>query len=252
MKTQFDCALDGVLLSSLNESICVLDIREDAPAMRTAALALHPEGQHLLHQQRESLTVHAVFAIHEEDPTLRREAMQAVRAWAAKGGLLTTSDRTGLQLAVICTSLPSASSEDWTETLTLTFRSTRIPYWEDAAPTSALGSGEQTLTVPGSADFAPVDVMLINEGAEAVTSLTLHCGETQMTFEGIALEAGGIFAMIQTSGTLMAKISGQSVLACRTADSDDLLLAPCGTPCTVSASASQPLQANFAARGRYV
>lgn len=251
MTTQFDCALDGVALSSLDDTLCVLDIREDAPKMRTAALALRPAGRRLLHQQRESLTVQIGFAIHEEDPVRRREVLQSVHAWAAKGGILTTSERPGQQLTVICTALPAMSAEDWTETLTLAFTTTLVPYWEAAEASSASGSDVLTLTAAGNAGSAPVDVIAINDTDETVTSLKIYCGGTQMVFEGISMPAGGILFLIQSGGVFTAELDGESILPFRTPESDDLLLAPCGTGCTAYASASAPLQAAFTVRGRY-
>lgn len=251
MTTLFDCALNGILLSSLNERICVLDIREDAPKLRTTALSLHPEGQHLLRQVRESLTLHVDFALHEEDPILRCKAMQTIHAWAVKGGMLTITSRAGQRLPVICADLPSLSGEDWTEKCTLTFQSTRVPYWEDANATTAAGSEVLTLNVPGTVESVPVDVLVINNTDETINRLTVRAGSTQMVFEGLVFEPGSMFLLIQSDGPLLAQIDGDSVLHCRTANSADQLLAPCGKNCTAYASASAPLQASFTVRGRY-
>ena len=163
MTTSFDCALDSILLSSLDAAICVLDIREEAPRLRTSALALQQEGRRLLRQQRESLTLHITFAIHEPDPVRRRTVLQSVQAWAARGGFLTTTDRPGQRLSVVCTAFPAMSAEDWTEALTLTFTSTLVPYWEDAEEAFASGSAVLTLNIPGTAASTPVDVVVIND-----------------------------------------------------------------------------------------
>lgn len=252
MTTQFDCALNGILLSSVDDRICVLDIQENAPKLRTTSLALHPEGQHMLRQTRDSLTVQVRFAIHEEDPLRRREAAQAVHTWAAKGGLLTTSDRSGQQLTVICTGYPAVAAGDWTQELTLTFQSARVPYWEDAETTSVSGSSVLTLTTPGTAESAPVDVVVVNNTAQTITHLKVRCGSTEMNFEGINFPANTMFVLNQTDGPLSARVMGSSILHCRTAESADLLLAPCGQSCTVYASADAPLQSSFTVRGRYV
>lgn len=252
MTTLFDCALNDVLLSSLNLLICVLDIREDAPKIRTTALPLYPEGQKLLRQQRDSLTVHVDFALHEEDPLRRREALQEIVRWAVQGGVLSTTDRPGQQLAVICAGLPATSGEDWTEKLTLTFQSARVPYWEDAAEVTVSGSEELTLNTPGTADSAPVDVVVVNDSAETAATVTFCAGSTQMVFEGLQFQPNSTFRLIQSSGPLVAEIDGESVLACRTAASADRLLVPCGRSSTVYAAAGEPLQASFTVRGRYV
>ena len=252
MTTLFDCALGDVLLSSLDERICILDIQEEAPALQHHFLSLHGGERRLLSSRREKLTVQVRFSIHEENPARRSEALCAVRAWAAKGGILTVSHRPGQRLPVICAAQPASSANDWAETLTLSFESSVSPYWEDVESTSVSASDVMTLTLPGTADSAPVDVLVFNTTGKAVTTLKLHCGETEMFFEGITLPAGGMFTLIQSGGFAVALIGNQSVLGCRTAGSDDLLLAPCGRSCTVYASASQPLQASFSARGRYL
>lgn len=252
MKTPFDCALNGVLLSSLDEAICLRDIREEAPRLRTSALALPTEGQRLLRQQRESLTVQILFAIHAEDPIRRRAVLQAVHAWAARGGILTVTDRPGQQLTVLCTALPAMAAEDWTETLTIAFTSERVPCWEAAEEVSASGSEVLTLDAPGTAESAPVDVAVINDTAQIVDDLTLYCGGTRMAFTGLHMPSGGVFLLIQSGGVLSAQVDGVSALHCRTPESDDLLLAPCGRSCVVYASAAEPLQATFTVRGRYL
>lgn len=252
MTTLFDCALNNVLLSSLNLRVCVLDIREDAPKMRTTTLPLYPEGQRLLRQQRDSLTIHVDFAIHQEALRRRRLALLKIARWAIQGGVLTTTDRPGQQLPVICTGLPSMSNEDWTEKLTLTFQSHHTSYWEDVAATSVTGSEVLTLNTPGSADFAPLDVVIINDRAEPVTNVTICAGSTQMVFEGLQFQPGSTFRLVQNDGPLAAEIDGESVLSCRTAASADRLLVPCGRSSTVYAAAGEPLQASFTVRGRYV
>lgn len=253
MTTQFDCALGGVLLSSLDGRICVLDVHEDAPKLRIVTMPLHSGGQQLLERERESVSIHVRFSIHEENPIRRRTVLGAIQHWAEEGGYLTTTERPGLRLMVTCTSLPAMSGKDWTEELTLTFTTTHAPYWEDAEQTSASGTGEVTLVAPGTAQFAPVNAVIVNTTASTVTRLTVSCGDTQMTFAGISLPSGGQFALAHTSaGKLTARVGSTSVLHCRTADSSDDLLAPCGESCIASVSASVSLYAFFNTRGRYV
>lgn len=251
MTTPFTCALNGVSLSSLNSRICILDIRQDAPKLRASAFALPGGGQHFT-QTRESLTLRVTFAIQSETPAQRRKTAQAVFAWAMQGGVLTVSDHPGQQLTVVCAELPATSCEDWTEPLTIAFTTTHCPYWEDASATTVTGTGAQTLTLPGTADSAPVDATITNAGTEDVTRLIIQCGATSLVFEDVLLPAGDKLYLQTKNGVLSAVIAGESVLARRTAGSSDLLLAPCGKACTVYATALQSLQATFSARGRYV
>ena len=248
--TIHDCALNGESLSWLDERICVLDVREDAPRLRLPVFPL-PRGGQSLSPIRESLTVRVTFALHEEDPTRRWALLGLIRAWATPGGVLTLDARPDQQLTVVCTELPAMAAEDWTAPLTLQFTTTCCPYWEAAEPTRLTGSGTMTLTLPGASADAPVSVTVTNEGSSTVTRLNLQCGSTYIIFEDIALPAGGQCFIDVRDGLLSATINGESILPNRTPGSDDLLLAPCGKSCTVAASSAQPLHAAFTARGRY-
>lgn len=252
MTTTFDCTLGGASLSALDGRICVLDIHHAAPNLRTSALPLHGGGQRILASTRESLTIRVRFAIHEEDPVRRQEVLDLVRAWAAEGGYLAVSDRPGQRLHVACTELPALSARDWPEELTLAFTSTHSPWWEDAEQTSVGGTGEMSLTVPGTAASAPVTAVILNTSASAVTSVTVNCANTHMTFEGVTLPSGGRLVLAYVDSLLSAKLDGASVLACMTMDSSDALLAPCGETSALSVTASETLYAFFNVRGRYL
>lgn len=252
MTTLFDCALNGVLLSSLSQRISVLDIQESAPKVHQSALTLFPEGRQQLQVRRDSITVKVLFAIHEEKPYLRTRVLQRIRDWAAPGGVLTATDHTDQQLTVICTELPAITGEDWTETCTVTFQTTRCPYWEDAILSSANGDGALTIYIPGTAEYTLVNALIQNASDEDITRLTLRAGSTQMTFENILFPAGQLLLLNETDGPLKAEIFGESILHCRTADSDDLLLLPCGKESTIYATADKTVAAGFTARGRYL
>lgn len=252
MTTPYHIALNGTALSSLDDTICVLDIREEAPTMRSTAVELYGGGQRLLRHERERLSIQASFAIQEPDVARREEIFQQVLAWAAAGGTLTMSSRYGQQLQVICTKLPTLNAEDWTEALHITFASSLVPYWEAISLTPVMTTSTSVLTLPGNSGAAPVNVQVVNHGSEPLAHLTLACGDTQMTFSGLSLPAGATFSLRYTGGVLTAQIGGESQLRFRTATSDDLLLAPCGWSCPVRVAADQPVSATFTARGRYL
>lgn len=252
MKTIYHIALNGAGLSSLDDTICILDIIEEPPVMHTNAVQLYGGGQRILRQERESLSVQVFFSIQEPDPLRRGEIFRRVLAWADPGGILTLSGRTGQQLQSICTGLPALHAEDWTETLRITFSSAALPCWEDAAATSVTTEAAADLSLPGNTGRAPADVQVINCGSAAMTRLTLVCGDTRMVFTGLEVAPGASFVLQHAGGILTAEAGGESQLRRRTADSSDLLLAPCGMSCPVSVSADQPVTATFSARGRYM
>lgn len=252
MTTPYSIALNGTPLSSLDETICILDIREEAPVMRSTAVELYGGGQRLLRREREGLSIQADFAIQEPDVIRRQELFHSVLAWAEAGGALAISGRSGQQLQVICTASPVLHAEDWTETLHITFSTTTDPYWEAIAMTPVTTTSASILTLPGNASSAAVNVQVVNNGSAPVTQLNLTCGDTRMVFSGLSLAAGASFSLRHEGGILTVEAVGESMLRYRTADSDDLLLAPCGRSCPVSVSADQPVTATFSARGRYL
>ncbi len=251
MTTRFNCTLDGVSLASLDERIVILDILEDAPRMTTVSLPLHTGGQRVLTTRRESITIRVRFAIHEEDLTARQTVMQSVHTWAMKGGTLTISPRPGQRVKVSCTALPDLTFRDWPEEMTLAFTSIYAPWWEAAEHTTLSGSSAHTLLVPGTADYADMDVLIINTNASAITSLTVRCGDTHVTFQNISLPSGGQLVLSHVKGAFSAHLDGRSILNRRTMDSSDELLLPCGETIELSVEAASPLYTFFQVRGRY-
>ena len=250
MTPRFSCALNGVTPESIDPALRVIDITELPPRCRVTRIPTGRHGLRLLQRVRESLTVRVSFLIPEYDPVRRRELVARLHAWADPGGVLTTSDRPGQQLHVECDTLPMLSALCWSDELPIEFTACAAPFWEYEAETQATTEGSAALSLPGDAPDCPVAVSITNLGAEALTTLTLTCGATQMTFEGLSLTPGGVFRLHMEEGLLRADAEGESVLMKRTADSHDLLLANCGTETAVSASADQPVNAVFCGRGR--
>ncbi len=245
--SRLNCALNGVSLASLDPRIHVTDVIECAPAFR-----LTNPCPHQPHRTREKLTVQVRFRLLEQDVTARRTLMQRVLAWADGGGALSTLDRPGQRLQVLCESLPAMSALDWTEEMTLSFAALADPYWVDEAAVRLTADASGILSIPGNAGLAPVDVTIVNTGDTAITSLGVAAALTAMVFEGIDLPAGGAFTLRTEGGVPSAKVGSASVLMNRTSDSADLLLAPCGADSAVFVTAASPVSATFSARGRYL
>ena len=252
MTTNFDCTLNGIALSSLFDQIYVTDVIEDAPRMHESILPLHSGGQQVLTRQRQSISIRVRFTILEALPPLRSFILQQIQQWALQSGYLTISARPGQQLHVSCTGVPTLSTDDWTEVLTLTFTSTRVPYWEDAVVTTGKGTGAVNLTVPGIAPVTPVEAVLLNTSASTIREVTVNCGSSHITFQGIAMASGGQLVISQVDGNFVATLDGASILHHRTMDSADELLVPCGQSVTMSIAASQPIYAFYHVRGRYL
>lgn len=252
MITRYTCALNGVSLDSLAACIHITDVQELAPRQRIVTAKAPGDGLHVLRTCREQIAVRVSFIVYEYDTALRRSVLQKITNWAAPGGTLIIGDRTGQQLQVISQELPGLSALMWLDELTLTFTACMPPYWEDAEAVSAVTSDTAALTLPGSALPCPVSCTVTNLGSAPLTTLTLSCANTQMTFTRLSLPASGVFTLSMSDGLLAADADGVSAMLNRTDDSDDLLLAPGGDSCTVSVTADQAVSATFEARGRYL
>lgn len=252
LKAAVACTLDGASLADAADGLLLIDVREDAPRMRTATCPRPDGGTTTLLCQRESLSIRVELALHEPDPAKWRAAVSALSAWAEKGGMLRLSTRPGQRLTIDRAALSVPSAADWTDKLTLTLTASEVPWWEEEQPVSAVITETGLLTVPGSTGRAPVDVTVTNGGDGVLTQVKLVCGDTQMAFEGLALSPGDELTLSAARGMLTALVGQESVLTRRTALSDDLLLAESGKVSVLSVSADQSVSAAFSVRGRYL
>ncbi len=250
MPPRFSCALNGVTPESIDPTLRVTDLTELPPKCRIVTAPTGKHGLRLLRRVRESLTVRIFFIIPEYDPARRRALAAKLHAWGENGGLLTVSDRPGQQLRVVCDTLPMLSALCWSDEIRMEFTAYTDPFWEFAEATRAEITDAGTLTLPGSAVECPASVTATNLGNEPLTTITLTCGDTQMTFEDLALAPGETLILQMADGLLEAAAADVSILMCRTPESSDLLLAMGGTENAVSVQADQPVQAAFKARGR--
>lgn len=252
MSNRFTCALDGAPIEGVHAGLRVTDMTELAPRMRTVTQPSAGHGLRLLRRVRESLTVRVNFIIPEYDPARRRDALTQVSRWAAKGGWLTTSERPGQRLRIDYCTVPVMSALGWSDEVDLEMTAIAVPFWETEAEAEVAVTGSGVLSLPGSAEGCPVHVTVMNAGTAPLTTVTLSCGDTQMTFEGLELSPGGLMEISENAGVLTAWAEGASVLPCRTAGSHDLLLAAGGRDNPVSAAGDQAVTATFRARGRFV
>lgn len=252
MINRFSCTLNGVSPQSVHSAIRVTDLTELPPRLRVTTVPTARHGLRLLRRVRESLTVRVSFLLADYDPVSRREALAALHAWACPGGILTVSDRPGQQLQVECDTLPMMSALCWSDEISIDFTAYAVPFWETAEETSTATTGSAALTLPGTADDCPVCVEVANTGPDALTALTLQCGDTQIAFEGLAIPPGIVLSLGYRNGLLYAEADGVSVLMQRTASSSDCLLADAGSAVSVAVTADQHVSAIFHGRGRFL
>ncbi len=262
MRTRYDCLLDGVSLTQVDDSLYVTDILEEAPQMKWKTVRPARGGGMLLTDaHREALRVTVRFAIRETRVQQRALVMEAVQAWC-RGTHLQLNTQPERVLLCRCTELPRIGSAlRWTGELSMTFTAWRVPYWqsEQASRVTLTGAGEAaaTLFVPGNAQEAPVSVRVKNTSSATCDSVTLRCGDTFMTFAGLGLGEGETLrAAYDEEDTLSLSILGtdgavRSAMGFRTGDSADGLFLACGERGSVSVQMSGGFEAIFSARGRW-
>lgn len=262
MRTRYDCLLDGVSLTQVDECLYVTDIVEEAPRVRWKTVRPARGGGMLLTDaHREALQVTVRFVIRESRVQRRAQVMEAVQAWC-QGTHLQLNTRPGRVLVGRCTELPRIGSAlRWTGELWMTFTAWRVPYWqsEQASRVMLKGAGEAagTLFVPGNAEEAPVSVWVKNTSSAACDDVTVRCGDTFMTFSGVGLAAGETLrAACDEEDVLSLSIAGtdgavRSAMGFRTGDSADGLCLACGKRGPVSVGMNGNFEAFFSARGRW-
>lgn len=261
MNTRYAVWLDNHGLHDLDETILITDIQEANPRMRiTTADNARYEGQRVIRHARQSLSVTVSFLIREYDAARRKALCTQVCAWAANGGWLTTSDRPGQQLQVLCESLPAASALHWTEPLSITFTAYEQPYWQDEHPIlypiDVAAGVESTLTLmpQGNAPYAFLEADITNTSPYTMTELSIRAGDTQFHLADAALLPVGEMLCIayDRHGFLTIRSGSTSMLHARSAaSSDDLLMVP-GQACEAGVTCSQHAHAVLKARGLYL
>ena len=222
MVTRYGVWLDGLPMEELDPAIYITDVQEQAPQMNvvTAPRAMG-DGLFVTHRARERLSVIVRFAIREYDTARRKDAMQKIISWARAGKYLAISDRPGQRLRVEVDAMPTITSAlKWTQELTLTFVAYAMPFWQSEYPEIIATSDVASRFVPGDAVKASVDVVITPTGS----AVTVAVGSSRITLEGVA---DAIEISHGDDGVLRITSGGASILAKRTPESsDDLLAAP--------------------------
>lgn len=258
MMTRYEAWLDKKALSVIDPSIYIRDIAYNAPRyMLTSEDVPGRNGQRVTGQHARSTSVQITIEIHDQDTARRQEVCGRVQAWAMKGGVLTTRDRRGQRLRVICEEPPAISSAlKWTQALRMTFAAYEQPFWEDEHPRSVSFSGANasgTLYAPGFGVQTRVEASVKNQSGGTINALTLKAGGTTFDFVGLGLGANETLEIsYDESGLLTIRAGDVSKMSCRTASSDDDLMLETGKRETVSVQADGAVSVTFRARGLYL
>jgi hypothetical protein len=190
------------------------------------------------------------------DLQLRAAMQDALTKWA-QDGILEVSYRPEQRLRVNVTSKPALGSvRDWTQELEVVFTANALPYWEDLYPTTvsltavAGQTASGSVVPPGSTAVIPVEVTVTNTGAGILNTVSVSAGDTAMEFSGLNIPAGGRLVLSYDNNMVLhITDSTTSKAHCRTAASDDNLLAVPGQSATFQVSGDSNVSAVFSMRG---
>lgn len=258
MMTRYRAALDGHELDAIDPDIYIIDIAYHAPDMETVTAELGAgDGIAVLSRRTQSSRVTVSFAVREQDTMRRQDVVRRVQTWAMRGGMLTTSDRPGTRLNVICERPPSVSSAlKWTETMQAAFAAYEKPFWEDAYPRTVTISGANggaRLYMPGVGAMTHAEAEVRNTSDRRVDAVTVQAGASRIELRGLELESGQTLTIDHDEkGRIRIRAGEKSKMACRTAESDDELLMETGASSDVRVTADADVQAIIRARGLYL
>lgn len=258
MMTRYEASLDGKMLSDIDPAIYILDIAYGATRFSMAANDKPGRnGQRVTDRRARSTSVTISFAIRDQNTEKRQEICMRVQEWAMKGGYLTTGDKPGKRLAVICDSLPAIDSAlKWTKALKMTLTAYEQPLWEDECPRIVGISGtsaQKSMYVPGIGAMARVEAEVKNVSGDTLDALTLTAGGTTFDFTGLALADGETLEIgYDESGLLSILAGGVSKMRCRTAQSDDDLMIKTGEAAQMRIDSGGDVSAIFKARGLWL
>lgn len=255
MREVFNCVLGSKSLNGIDSKIFIEDIRETVQfkfdTEKVPRMGLKLLGG-ILH---ESLEITLRVLIKERNRMRRQVVINAINAWAANGGWLTTNIRPSQRIHVVYTQKPSTEALKWSDSIEIAFTAIDMPYWEDIYPVQEqLESG-----VSGSADLIPrgtrkcyLEANVLNSGNAQIDAFAINANGESISFSGLGLAQGKTMRMYYDDAYyLHAEIDGNSVLEKRTAESaDDLLLNP-NDANTITYAASGACTVTLIARGLY-
>lgn len=229
MVSRFHCSIDGKLLNSISDTICVTDINESAKEAVTEFEKSVSDGSRFIRKLRTKLVITVEFCLREQDDEKRMQTFSLVQNWARAGGWFTRSDRPGQRINVHCTELPSLNSAlKWTEKTKIRFTAFDYPYWENFSYTIANVENKKSVFFPGNANAARAEAT-INSASENITQLKIDTGVSVVEFIGLNVPTTkSITIGYDSNGYLFAKAGNDSILQHRAETSSDDFFVACG------------------------
>ena len=257
--------LNGIYLDELDDRIVISGIepgegKENISAMDSAA----GFGSRVTSKRRSFVDVVIKFKILQRGRSkagmqARSKVLDMVNAWAAPGGVLKITQKSGQRLNVILAQpATDGSLWDYNKEFQLTFRAYTIPYWEDSSANSVTsGSGAsvtKTITVEGSAPTTCA-VTLENRSGKTINSISsVKVGSNTMSFSSLGLAGGESLVIDHNDAILRVRIKNaagkyRSAMAARSG-ADDFIVNPGDVVCSFASERS--CRMTIAWRARYL
>lgn len=253
MTGRYQVWMNDRALTEIDPDIVITDILY-TPIQRTFATtpftARHGtlSGRDFIAENRVSVS----FMLRKYLTDERQTVCQSVNAWCYQGGWLKVSDRPGQKMYVQCTKpavIPSVLR--WLDTITVEFCAYEYPFWVDETPkTVELDDGDTDSVYMMCALDTEVEATIT--AGEALTSVTVTCGDTSITLASISIAANATITISYTDDTHILEIkSGTTdLMTYRTsASSDDLIAKPGANALGFTASGDATCVFSF--RGAY-
>lgn len=248
----FDATLRGKSFSTISDLVFLEDIEEQKPEEdRVETKRANRPGMFVTSQQRRKLPIKFTAHIVAYDIEQRAALADKVSEWVGEGGFLTINSRPEQRIFVRPSERPSlGSSLKWNDKITFTLTAYENPFWEDVTAKTLTGNG--SLNPGGTYPTAYVSCNITSTAQAAITTITVTCGNTHITLEGLYITNGKTVSIGYTDeGILQITANGKSALANRTPDSSDDLMIPSGVNSQVSVTANASVSRVFSTRGRY-
>lgn len=248
-----DAAFGADTLRGADPRIVVTNISQEIAVKASYGENSGRDGRRKHRVRREVIRVTVAFKIWEFESVPDREAaVEAANAWA-RDGWLTITSKPGRRLMVQCAGRAATRNpRDYKEEYQLIFETAQSPFWEDEAPAVFTLSGTADtaeIRVPGT--YESVFDVSVAHASGTLNALTLAVGDTTMSFSGLAVAAGVPLTLCHDdAGRLMILAGSASKYACRSAASDDELLAGPGVV-TAAVTAGVSCTVTLSVRGRY-
>lgn len=254
-------ALNGAQLDEIDPRIIIKEISGAAGKDTVNTVSSGSgDGTRITQKKRDSVEISVKFSIniHRNAVPEREAVLEAVNAWAWRGGWLTVNYKPDRRLYVDEIVLPGEGDMvKWLNEYTITFRARTIPYWMQEAAVSAVSaagsSGSGSIQVAGSAK-TQADAVLQNVSGALINYCTVVIGGQSMTFSDLGMGSGeSLVADHIISGgksLLRLRVGGRSAMALRTTGSaNDFLITPGNN--SFSFSAQRACRLTVSVRGRF-